>query len=125
MSFKFYRKNRLRKRAMFRRVYEQGSYVGNAVLALHIIPNPSCLQHVGFAAGKKLGNAVVRNRCKRRLRECYRLNMALIPPAVDVVFVARKALIEAPWSRVVSAFNDLLRRSEQNRMRKQRDNDGR
>jgi ribonuclease P protein component len=53
----------------------------------------------GFTATKKVGNAVVRNRAKRRLREAARL---LLPDhglsGHDYVFIARAGTLERPWA---------------------------
>lgn len=43
---------------------------------------------LGIAVGRKVGNACVRNRIKRRLREYFRLNRAKIPAERDVVIIA-------------------------------------
>jgi len=52
----------------------------------------------GFTATKKVGNAVIRNRAKRRLREAARL---LLPvhglPGHDYVFIARAGTLDRPW----------------------------
>lgn len=54
---------------------------------------------VGFTASKKVGNAVVRNRCKRRMRAMAR---QLIPSlglaGIDYVFIAKRSLISANWN---------------------------
>ena len=47
---------------------------------------------VGMAVTTKIGKAVVRNRVKRVLRECFRLNQMLIPPALDMVIVPKRNL---------------------------------
>ena len=113
MRCKLLRIHRLRKRAVFRKVYEDGRFVANRLLAFHFLPNPENRQRVGFAAGKKLGGATVRNRCKRRLRECYRLNRDKMPAGMDCIIVARKALLQADWAALTAAFRDALRRSRQ------------
>lgn len=59
---------------------------------------------IGFTASKKIGNAVMRNRAKRRLRALARAVMpAMAQPGWDYVLVAR------PGATVERAFADLLR----------------
>ena len=54
---------------------------------------------VGFTASKKVGNAVIRNRSKRRMRAMARqLLPSLGLPGVDYVFIAKKSLVTANWS---------------------------
>lgn len=122
MTFKLNKESRLRKRSLFRKVYEEGRFVANKMMAMHFIPNPDHSRRIGFSAGKKLGGAVVRNRCKRRLRECYRLHQNEMPAGVDLIIVARRALVNAKWELIVGAFLDALRRSrvmsESNRLSK-------
>ena len=66
---------------------------------------------VGFTATKKIGNAVVRNRAKRRLREAAR---AVIPelgkPGFDYVLIARMGTAERPWDRLLDDVKSTLTR---------------
>jgi ribonuclease P protein component len=111
MVLKLLRETRLRKRSVFRKVYEEGRFVANKMMALHFMPNPENSRRIGFSAGKKLGGAVVRNRCKRRLRECYRQHQNEMPAGVDLIIVARRSLVNAKWESIVAAFLEALRRS--------------
>jgi ribonuclease P protein component len=54
---------------------------------------------VGFVVGKKVGNAVARNRAKRRLREALRrVNLA---PATTYVVIAERGVVDAPFTSLV------------------------
>ena len=63
----------LRDNRDFNAVYTKGRSYVNKNLVLHVLNDERYNGKVGFAAGKKLGCAVVRNRVKRLLRETYRL----------------------------------------------------
>lgn len=57
---------------------------------------------VGFTASKKVGNAVIRNRCRRRMRAMARqLLPSLGFEGVDYVFIAKKSLVTANWNDFV------------------------
>ncbi len=111
MRLKFSRRLRLRNRNEFKQVYEQGRYLSNALISLHFYPREDQAHRIGFTAGKRLGCAVTRNRCKRRLKECYRLYREEAPCGFDIIVVARKGMVAAEWSKIVNAFRELMRRS--------------
>ena len=64
---------------------------------------------IGFTATKRIGNAVARNRSKRRLREAAR---ALAPlhalPGCDYVFIARSGALGRPWGRLLDDMKAAL-----------------
>ena len=59
---------------ILRRVYTKGKNYWNRNLVLYIMKNGLDHSRVGFTVTKKIGNSVVRNRVKRRLKEIYRKN---------------------------------------------------
>ena len=66
---------------------------------------------MGFTATKKIGNAVVRNRARRRLREAARRLVPLYGlPGVDYVFLARESTGAAPWPTLLDDMKDALLR---------------
>ena len=63
----------------------------------------------GFTCSKKVGNAVVRNRAKRRLREAARLLLPrLARPGWDYVFVARQETADIGWERLLDDMESAL-----------------
>jgi ribonuclease P protein component len=70
----------------------------------------------GFTASKKIGNAVERNRVRRRLREMVRLTAALPAQAGhDYVLIGRRTALGAPFERMVADFAGALRRVHKRR----------
>jgi ribonuclease P protein component len=63
---------------------------------------------VGFVVSKAVGNAVVRNRTKRRLRAAVAAELAGIPSGVDVVVRAQPAAAQATYAELESALKPLL-----------------
>ena len=90
---------RLKKRSEFLYV-RNGRYQARPTIVIQMRGNSERKAgiNVGFTATRKIGNAVVRNRCKRRLRELAR---ALLPlhgkPGFDYVFIARAKTAQANW----------------------------
>lgn len=67
---------------------------------------------IGFTVTKKVGNAVERNRIRRRLREAVRLSEALSPaPQTDYVVVARREALAVAFSRLKADLDSAIRRS--------------
>lgn len=65
---------------------------------------------VGFTVTKKVGNAVMRNRIRRRLREAVRNHAAGdMQPGHDYVIVARQELIGAPFGQIAAELSRRLR----------------
>jgi ribonuclease P protein component len=69
---------------------------------------------VGFTASRKVGNAVVRNRAKRRLRAAAAQILAEQGnPGTDYVLIARGATAERPYAALVADLASALRKVEQ------------
>ena len=89
-------------------VHRLGRSVADNLLVIRVLPNGLERSRFCFIAGKRVGNAVVRNRVKRRLREVVR--QADAKPGWDTIFIARRGSAEAPFARLESAARKLMRR---------------
>ena len=71
---------------------------------------------VGFTVSKKVGNAVERNRVRRRLREVVRQTGAeRVRPGHDYVLIGRRAALAMPFDRLIGEFNGALTRAHRER----------
>jgi ribonuclease P protein component len=91
------RRNRLSRSRDFDAVYRHGRSVSTRFLTLWWYRREEALgdPRLGFAVPKAVGNAVVRNRVKRQLREIVTARLEGVPPVNDYVLVVRQGLPEA------------------------------
>ncbi len=109
--FNLSKRGLLKKNKDFQAVYRMGKSCANRQLVLYVLPNKTDRRLVGFAAGKRLGNAVTRNRVKRLLREVYRLNQHRLAPGFDLIIVGRQSIAGAKLPAVMAAFEHICGRA--------------
>ena len=85
---------KLNQNADFQRLYRSGAFCSLGSALIYVRPNKLPYNRLGITAGKKIGNAVKRNRAKRIIREAYRAAEPLLPIGLDLVVVARSILPE-------------------------------
>jgi ribonuclease P protein component len=76
----------------FLALYKKGRYVASKYSVIYVRPNGRPFNRLGITAGKKVGNAVCRNRAKRLIRLAYRNSEVNMPVGMDIVIVARAAI---------------------------------
>ena len=94
----------LKKNYQFRRAYNRGKSAPEPCLVVYIRRNGSRDNKLGVTVSNKLGNAVVRNRVRRRLREIYRLHENSMRRGFDIVIVARGKSVGADYWRLDAEF---------------------
>jgi ribonuclease P protein component len=104
---------RLRRTSEFAAVYAKGRAYSDALVVLHVqaLEDRSGTSQVGFSVGKKVGNAVVRNRVKRRLRAILAERVERLPPGHRLVFGVRAKAAEAAFPALVEAVDRVLDRA--------------
>jgi ribonuclease P protein component len=103
------RERRLRKSSDFAAARRHGRSWADPLLVLIARRNGADVSRVGFAVGRRVGNAVVRNRIKRRLRTLTR--PVDIADGWDLVFIARRDAAISSFPELARAVSRLLRRS--------------
>ena len=100
----------LKENYEFRRMYQRGKSAVSGSMVVYCRKNRLGHNRLGLTASTKLGHAVVRNRCRRRLREVYRLNSPTLRQGYDLILVARGRTISAPWKELNDTFMKLCRK---------------
>ena len=98
---------RLQKNRAFQYVYRKGRSVACRDLVMLLAPGREL--KVGFSVSKKIGNAVTRNRVKRRLRECFRPWLGDVKTGLYVI-VARPSAAKATFQSLQKDVRYLLKK---------------
>ena len=100
---------RLQKNKAFQYVYHRGQSASSRDLVM-LAAKSRGLQ-VGFSVSKKVGNAVIRNKVKRRLRECFRPYLGDVKTGLYVI-VARPSAAKATFQSLQRDVRYLLKKQD-------------
>ncbi len=103
------RRHRISGAKRHSQIHQEGVSAANRLLVIRYLANGLDHNRFAFVVSKRVGNAVVRNRVKRRLREAVRERP--VSPGWDVVFIARRGVENASYRELSRATWNLLRRS--------------
>jgi len=101
----------LRRRREFLHAQKRGVKRSMAHFVLQAVQSPvgQTGSRMGYTASKKVGNAVARNRAKRRMRALARLYLPEIAMSgTDYVFIAKNTLPDATWDKLVRDFKKAI-----------------
>ena len=101
---------RITRAAEYKFVFERGERAVGRHFVCHLARQEGGECRLGLAVSRKVGNAVARNRVKRRVREFFRIHRAGFVPGVLLVVVARPGAAELDWSGLSGELERLLRR---------------
>ena len=103
------RRHRISGQKRHSEIHSEGSSAANRLLVIRYLANGLNHSRFAFVVSKRVGNAVVRNRLKRRLREAVRRSP--VSEGWDAVFIARRGIERAGFSELNRAVSNLFRRS--------------
>ncbi len=103
------RRQRLKGSKRFSQIHVEGSSAANRLLVIRYLANGGDCSRFGFLVSKRIGNAAVRNKVKRRLREAVRLNQ--VKSGWDALFIVRRGAGSAKYQDLKDATDNLLQRA--------------
>lgn len=92
----------------FRRAYHRGKSFVSPTVAVYINKNRTGEVRLGITAGKKIGNAVCRNRAKRVIYAAFRDCLEKIAPGYDFVIVARTRILSVKSTQVAKELDKII-----------------
>jgi ribonuclease P protein component len=93
-------RERIRKKKDFLVIYKKGKRYRNRYFNLIYLANTLAFSRVGVVASRKVGNAVIRSKVKRWMRELFRRNKNLFEFSVDLLIVATPDMGQATWTEL-------------------------
>jgi ribonuclease P protein component len=112
----------VRNSRQFRQVYEQGQKFHTSLFSVFILRTDGNEQRIGITVTRKVGNAVIRNRCKRRIREALRIffGKSAIMIGFDLVVNAKSPLIKAEFGQIVEGLVKVIGRFQEAQLKVER-----
>jgi len=99
----------LTRRSQYVTIYEHGRAYADSRVVLKIMANSLDISRIGYSVSTNIGKATVRNRIKRLIKESVR--KLDVKPGWDIVFIARKGIIDADFQSISNSVNRLLDRA--------------
>jgi len=114
-SQSFSARDKLRRPAQFRWLQRKGARAESGHFVIYLGRLDETRQALGVTVSRKIGGAVVRNRIKRRIRECFRRGLkTMLPEETSMVVIARTGAGDIDFAstraELVSAIELALRR---------------
>ncbi|GAA5416558.1 ribonuclease P protein component [Paraliobacillus ryukyuensis] len=104
---------RIKKNEEFQHVFKKGKSFANRQLVIYFVRNNQYNHfRIGLSVSKKIGNAVVRNRIKRYLRQTFLELKEEIDPAFDMVIIARIPTKDMEYHGIKKSLMHVLSKTE-------------
>lgn len=105
---------KIKKNKDFKLVYRKGKSYADSNLVVYVMKNnenkEKDINRVGITVSKKVGKSVVRNRVRRIIYECYRLEFLNIKSGYDFVIIARPAIKGKSYNEVLESMKNVFNR---------------
>ena len=95
---------RIRKKKDFETLYRIGHRYRGRHFHLVFHANTFGFPRMAVVVSRKVGNAVERNRIKRRVRTLFRRNKALFTRPMDIILIAKKEILDLSWPELAACY---------------------
>jgi ribonuclease P protein component len=104
VKLQFPKSRRLRSRDEFRRIKKYGKRITGRAVIFDVLSEKFPYRRLGLTVSKRFGNAHLRNRFKRLVREVFRLNQYLLPPGLIIHVTPRQNIPMPSFQEIVEDF---------------------
>ena len=92
----------------FAKVKQNGSVIHHELVVMAYGQNDLDISRAAVVASKKVGNAVTRNRVRRRIKACLKDNWLEVKSGWDFIFYSRSKIVDADYQEIDNAIKHLL-----------------
>ena len=100
----------IRKNYQFKYIYDHGRSFADRWLVVFVMKNNILKNRLGICVSKKIGKSYIRSRITRLIRENYRLNETAFRVGFDIVFMARKDIVNLSFYQIRDSIISLSRK---------------
>ena len=104
------KKYSLKKNEDIQKILARGRFYRNREFIMYVVDNGTDKNYVAFLVGKKLGNAPVRNKMKRKMRSAFDVYWNQLVKGKNIVIIARPMVLDEKQEILINSFDFLLKR---------------
>ncbi|HNQ81373.1 MAG: ribonuclease P protein component [Acidobacteriota bacterium] len=108
MSDSYGPRERIRKKSDFSALYQRGRSFRSRYFTIVYLSNGLGYPRMAAVSSRKVGNAVRRNRARRRARELFRRNKESLKMSLDMLLITRAECADAPWPQLCEQYAAFL-----------------
>mgnify|MGYP003291776479 CR=1 FL=1 len=106
------KKDRVKSNILFNEIINDGKHIGNKYYVICSLKKEKLNNKFGIAVGKKVGNAVVRNKIKRQIRHIIDKNIKLFPNFHNYIIICKKDILFLTFEEMEKELLKLINKGE-------------